>query len=840
MKTKKILGTLALAALAAACSNEEFEAVGNQSTVPGDRIELGEVTLVMGGADTRFDVGANFNDLKAVVGDKVGACLIDVLNATDNKKEPRYNYDLTSYISTNYGFEYDGSAWYTPAKMVEGNYLFYAPFNAEHVTRNALVAKLNPIQQLSTKEDGSIDELSAIKEMIASGNIMALSHEFLSASSTDNVVRANLKPIYAYPYITLVNNYAPKVGNTLTPTDLVVNQIVIKNRATGFVTEAKIKNFENTGTETIISTDEGAAGHLKNFTYIDTADDDKLKSATGSFIQQANSNPAGATADLMVAAGAKTSAAIIVKAPAGGIELAKNGGKVSFYAIVPAAAYGANLTIEVYTDKGVYTLTPGATDTDNATLVAGKRFPIGEYDGNGNTIQAAEAGDPQAGDAFTANIVAGIGGTKLPSAETSVVATTADLATLIANTPANATLEVAPLNESVGVNATVLNAIKAKANTAFRVVFTAPVTISTSISTNKTVEFRSDAIINSGDITLGQGVKVGKQTTPCNLKVNGGNVTIDGAKFSWTVATGPEAGTYAGAIENNGGDIVVKSDIASLNNVKGTVTMEEPKTGVFTNNGGTITIGDGNYVAGTTNTDKDFSANSVTNNKGTLTVKAHSKLGTVSKNGVASTSEGTIENYGEISVVTENTAKGTINNYGKLANVVKNDGNIYMKNGQSSVKVSADTGTTGRIDNTKDATVDITAAGKQVVYYEFTSDQIGALIPETATYNTIVLKDMTWKPNADQTLKDDVNVELDNATISVYTENLNIVVDGNISVTNTSYMKGAGTSKIYVTGSVTSNTAGTGKDKLYITGIKCYSGATYSGGSWTGTTENGD
>lgn len=834
MKTKKILGTLALAALAAACSNEEFEAVGNQSTVPGDRIELGEVTLVMGGADTRFDVGANFNDLKAVVGDKVGACLIDVLNATDNKKEPRYNYDLTSYISTNYGFEYDGSAWYTPAKMVEGNYLFYAPFNAEHVTRDALVAKLNPIQQLSTKEDGNIDELSAIKEMIASGNIMALSHEFLSASSTDNVVRANLKPIYAYPYITLVNNYAPKVGNTLTPTDLVVNQIVIKNSTTGFVTEAKIKNFENTGTETIISTGAGAAGHLKNITYIDTADDDKLKSATGSFIQQANSNPAGATADLMVAAGANKSAAIIVKAPAGGIELAKNGGKVSFYAIVPAAAYGATLTIEVYTDKGVYTLTPGATDTNNATLVAGKRFPIGEYDGNGNTIQATEAGDPQAGDAFTANIVAGIGGAKLPSAGTSVVATTADLATLIANTPANATLEVAPLNESVEVNASVLNAIKAKTSTAFKVVFTTPVTISTSISTNKTIEFQGGAIINSGDITLGQGVKVGQTSTPCTLAVNGGNVTIEGALFNWTVTSGLVSTAYSGDIVNDGGNIVIKSNIVSLTNTSGTVTMEEPKTGAFTNDGGTITIGDGNYVAGTTNTDKDFSANSVTNNKGTLTVKAHSKLGTVSKNGVASTSEGTIENYGEINEVTDNTAKGTINNYGTLADVKTNNGNIYMKSGQSSVVVSADAGTTGRIDNTVDATVNISAASKQVVYYEFTSDQIGDLIPETATYNTIVLKDMTWKPNRNQTLKLKVNVELNNATISVYTEGLKIGVQGNIKVTKTSYMKGASTSAIYVTEDVVHGASG---KELYITGVKCFDDGVLSGSSWTGSNE---
>lgn len=785
MRTKHIFSAFMLAALAAACTNEEFETV-NTATELGNRVEVGSVTLSLGDADTRFEVGPEFNDLTAAVGDAVGACLIDAPNveftndSKDYKADAKYGYDITQYISTNYSFKYNGSTWNSEAKMVEGNYMFYAPYNAKHATRNAVTAKFNPVQQLAANADGTIDELSAIKELKESEEVMAVSHVFIAAADSKSVT-TSLVPIYAYPLITLTNSYkeAPAGGGTPVATDLVINQVVItKNDDSMFPTEATFKFASNDNQTAIeeVTVATGFVNGLGNFTYKDKDGEGYKDKAFKGLFAEKNGSKDIFTQNLLNTATA-SSAAIVVKAPESAYTL-KAGASTAFHVVIPAAAYtsGAELTVEIYTNKGVF-----SQEIDNS-IAAGKRYPQAEYNPDGSTITPAEAGAAKKGDTYTVNMESATSGSD------AVVASTADLATLIQNTNAGSgstTLSVKPLNKNVQINAAVMNAIKAKSNTQFTVKFTAPVTIATSISTNKTVEFAAGAEIAEGTITLGNGAKF---STNGKLDIKGGTVTIDGAGFD--VAT----------IENNGGAVTVKSNIVSLANKGGSVSVPNVITGALTNNGGTLAIGDGNKAGGNV---KTFD-NDIANTKGTLEIKANTTASGVSANakGAKITNNGT-------ATVTDN--KGEIDNYGTL-NATANSGLIVMADAAASVTVSGDTGGAGMIKNNIDATsIDITSAASQVIYYEFTEDVNGMLVPQAGIYNAIVLNGMTWSPSADQTLG--VKVIMEDATISVYTPD-KIINIANMHIVKTdasnsaSTLKGNTTAKINVTAAVISGDVG--------------------------------
>lgn len=780
MRTKHIFSAFVLGALAVACTNEEFETMGKAPEL-SNRVEIGNVTLALGGdeANTRFEVGPEFNDLTAVLGDEVGACLIDapntVFEGADYKKDAKYGYNITNYISTNYSFKFNGNAWNSEAKMVEGNYMFYAPYNPKHATRASITAKLNPVQQLEKDADGAIDALSTIKELKESGEVMAVSHVFINAADSKTVT-TNLLPIYAYPLITLKNSYEPTVGGKKVPTDLVINQVVI-SKTDGFTTENTFKFAGNN--ETAISASEGLVNKLADFSYVDKDDNDKVKKQKGLFIAK-NGSEAAYTADLLNGE-AKTASAIVVKVPEGAYTL-KAGEKTEFHVVIPAAAYtsGTALTIAVYTNKGVF-----EKEITDGSIAAGKRYPQSEYNPDGSKITPSEAGADAAGDTYTVDIV------NMDGSSAAVVASTADLATLITNTNPSGeapTLEVSPLNTSVQVNAAVMNAIKAKSYTGFTVKFTAPVTIATSISTNKTVEFAAGAEIAEGNITLGKGAKF--STAGKTLNIKGGTVTIEGAVF--TDAT----------IENNGGTVTVKSKITSLENKKGSVSVPNAieEAGSFTNNGGTMTIGDGEKLPN--GNAKTFDNNATfSNTKGTLEITANTVVSKAITENSATETVGIINNYGK-ATVTANAATGIINNYNILT-ATNNAGLIVMASAGAEVTVSQGT-EAGRIKNNVDATViNTTGAANQVVYYEFTENVNGMLVPQAGIYNTIVLNGMTWSPSANQKLN--VKVEMQDATISVYTQGVTIdIKDMHIVKTEAngskSVLKGNQNSNINVAG----------------------------------------
>ena len=138
MRTKHLLTAMVLPALFAACTNDDFQSVAPEAPVNAEGRNLVEnVTLNLDAPETRLAYDGNYT---WEADDQIGACLMDEI--TSNYNAPgaiwRDRFDLTDYIQTNYKFTYDGeNAWTTEAKLLEGNYFFSYPYNANRGKRDA-------------------------------------------------------------------------------------------------------------------------------------------------------------------------------------------------------------------------------------------------------------------------------------------------------------------------------------------------------------------------------------------------------------------------------------------------------------------------------------------------------------------------------------------------------------------------------------------------------------------------------------------------------------------------------------------------------------------------------
>ena len=138
MRTKHLLTAMVLPALFAACTNDDFQSAAPEAPVNAEGRNLVEnVTLDLGGADTRLAYDGEYT---WEAGDQIGACLMDVITPNYNTPNAiwRDRFDLVDYIQTNYRFTRDDAGlWNTEAKMLEGNYFFAYPYDANNGVRNA-------------------------------------------------------------------------------------------------------------------------------------------------------------------------------------------------------------------------------------------------------------------------------------------------------------------------------------------------------------------------------------------------------------------------------------------------------------------------------------------------------------------------------------------------------------------------------------------------------------------------------------------------------------------------------------------------------------------------------
>lgn len=183
MKTKHFLMALALPAVFAACTADDFVTGQPENPNLANRTVVGNISFVSPDvANTRLIWD---NGLKWTETDKLGAALMDQTNGKSDE-DPTKNYTIVDKLYSNYRYDYvNGSFVNGNAQFVEGNYFVYAQYNAEQ-TRTGLAYSI-PTNQ----EDGTDGRDSWYK------NQMWLDHIFVEQG--DKNVEVN--PIAVFPVV---------------------------------------------------------------------------------------------------------------------------------------------------------------------------------------------------------------------------------------------------------------------------------------------------------------------------------------------------------------------------------------------------------------------------------------------------------------------------------------------------------------------------------------------------------------------------------------------------------------------------------------------------------------
>ncbi len=210
MRTKHILTALALPALFAACTADEFETVNQNAGLQEERAKVAEnFTLLTSGIQTRYAVeggaGISFNFEK---GDQIGAAIIDQYDPDAEKPE---DFKVIYSLAGNNPFEFQGNdEWKSNTQLGIGHYLFVYPYNVSDNNRAAVAYELPVIQELGEGAEG----LNAAIEKGNKAVAAAVLHE------GEESVDISLKNLFTYPKLTI--NFDNGENVTM------VSQIVLK------------------------------------------------------------------------------------------------------------------------------------------------------------------------------------------------------------------------------------------------------------------------------------------------------------------------------------------------------------------------------------------------------------------------------------------------------------------------------------------------------------------------------------------------------------------------------------------------------------------------------------
>lgn len=377
MKTKHLLTGLVLPALFAACTAEEIESSKGVMTQEdlSARPSVGNVVLNFGDIDSRAELGNTaFNSINFNADeDRIGARIIDTYSATGLKdaygeRVAWSHYSIVNdYASSNYEYVWDGDQWNTTALMVEGNYMFYYPYNKKNVARGPLEI-ITPTHQ-TVKPNEKDGDRNAIAELYAGENPAFVGYKFIDAKDQGLSVSVDMQHLFAYPQVTLVNDFTVRSNRTDVETDLVITKIVLSSSK---IYEKYVVNHTNFQTNL-----------TPEFTYLEKKTDKKetplipagdwteaetlLKNATIETIAEAKGKNVEITVEFE-----------------DGLELAY-GEEYSFNIVLPASAYAAgDLTMQVYTeDDMMIGTTSGAPKSfsvaKDMTFAPGKRYATQEY-----------------------------------------------------------------------------------------------------------------------------------------------------------------------------------------------------------------------------------------------------------------------------------------------------------------------------------------------------------------------------------------------------------------------------------------------------------------------------
>ena len=714
MKTKFLLGALALPMFFAACANEELvEAQANVNLQ--ERIPLGDVTLNFGNAESRLALTeGSFNAFEWSNGDDLGASLIDVRNATVFDENTHINksvmYNLTSTPQTNYRYEYNNGAWTSNAAMVEGNYVFYMPY-VENTNRVAPLAVLPVVQNLEevtingeTAYTTYNDVLSNAKE---NGNIMAVAYKFLSAEGENNDGNKNIsvsfKQLYATPLIS-IQNYARDTENELT--DLTIKKIILsKSDASNFSVKQRL-NFTAAAGSTALDEAFGAGGN-SIVKCLNTVLNPNNEAYLGGAWAIGDNTVSKATQDVLTTTYSETGNGHFSKTITINVEdpiTIASEETFSFYAVIPGGDYETGKLVVTFVtteDKQVSVTLPAAD------INPGKRYAVNGYDEEGNVDSGAAALMAVTTEQLQDAPVLGV-----------EIATQAELYTTIAkavlvDSDADGAADdkvsfdfVAA--EGVVLNDQVINMLNTKKDVIESVTFHNDMVVN-SLTANNQVKIMIDGKATMNGVVV---ATIGKTTNTGRIAVSGVVTVAEGA-------TAKLRGKFASGIKNNGKLIMtdyIESDVAVENNgelnmaanaltlttgnlankagavINATSATAQISAAKIVNEGDiNVVVDEENAIEGTLTVTGQIENKGVITAANTLSVSAkftNKSAGELNLTAGTATLSGVFENEGTVNVsegavfsgnVANSINKGTINNAGTLT-IYQNVGTINVTN----------------------------------------------------------------------------------------------------------------------------------------------------------------
>lgn len=677
---------MVLPALFAACTNDDFQSVAPEAPVNAEGRNLVEnVTLNLGAPETRLAYDGNY---AWEAEDEIGACLMDEIVTTDTDGDGvmdynenliwRNRFNLVNYIQTNYKFTYDGeSAWTTEAKMLEGNYFFCYPYDANNGVRDAYTfsAKAQTMTGTTTAD---------LQKAYADNNSFIGFGKVEKGASEGEALNVNLLNVFGATGIT--------IGTTGTQT-YTIERVVL--RGTKVSTEATVNPLDcKSGLQ--YSSSSYTAINLASTAYPNgtgtynqvfnvaqyTKDTDDMcatnnKPGTGDYVSNwstYNANDAlrdvlayeegdeESGAEVILEGGnvinANTSINVIVMvAPTDDIDLNND---------LTTLANQDQVVLDIYTDKGIirdiqlnhrYSANDANTGATTNILTDVALTEIG----TGNKVEVTF-------DDTSVDVPASM---KIYSAE--------DLANLI------------HWNAGIAAN------LQATLQT--------DVTLTQEMYAELAKSPASLTISGSNKVTIAKDVVDGALD---DITFNNTAVVVAGATQSISGSIGSAALTI-----NNGATV----------NITKTVTLNQ----TITNNG--VLNVNGGDLKGT---------NAITNRK-TMTVAANRTVSKPVTNGVSSSAKGTITNNGTITAL-RNSAYGAVTNNGAIgsttaqtstnAGIISNDGNAraYLATNEGVIYAN-DLSATSVVDNT-DGSIVITDLDNDGNFIVTTTNAEGAIVQE--------------------------------------------------------------------------------------------------------------
>ena len=760
MKAKILLTGLVAPLMFAACTQEEaFVPQQEAGKIDlSNRPTLGKVTL---GFDSQTRATLNdeglFNSLLWEAGDAVGARIIDTPKTPiKSYVNPIFGYDIAKYASTNYKFEKGtGSVWESEALMIEGNYMFYAPYAETALYRDPL-KMVFPIAQTINPESEQIEKANANTDAIKNffedeTTTTVVGYKFLSAKSPEKVVSPTMTHIYAYPQITLKNNYTvDEDSNPSTPAvakPITIDKIVLSSK------EFK-KNYQinQKGLFDVLREAYAKAEPVKvNNVTIEEGNGEEYKNA-GAWKNATTMLQYGRTSTITTSEDDDETEITVTFDPA--LTIAAEG-DFKFHVVLPAEAYeDLKATVYLAGSKSFVTGTTAvkfAPEAELLTYAPGKRYAKEEYNFEDGKY---EIKDGTAGELATFTLEGTIGDYVAP-----VFIQDADDFEEYLVALNNNTKEITEWDEATNegdfklqqkdkfAEMTIDESIVALRNkylSAGKIHFKSNMKVKGNITLNSDYSFAGKLTQESGNLTL-------------MSKVDGdatfnGTVTLDGATLGGTANFKAATITRAdikGAIEFNGNATVKTLTSATKATVKGGVVTIDKNSNAAMNidiNGGEVVLNKANYDKNiTVGTIKDSKAdkagtltigaeNALTKvffNNGTVNINAkvngvgdsyfsaNWKFGTlkVNNNGTIDASSFTnkakIVNNGTILAKVTNPAGSIIENNATMT-VASNEGNIVVAEG-SSTYVEAGSAA-GEIDNTNGGALFLDGCDNTVSY----------------------------------------------------------------------------------------------------------------------------